>query len=195
MDFTEINMFYAAMYQAMGLLFIWSAFLLWLAMRVTSVLVERKTDNIVAKALAIVFGAAASLNFVGVTAQMSYLTLQHGFGLKMAAANGETSPTAEAFVSSLNLGDTVPEMSLMGNPVMLVVGLIATLGNGDNADEREYETGDGEGSADSAADISGGHSDIDSPADPVPASNMTIAGPTWHLPANKSFLEGVRAHG
>ena len=125
MDFTEINMFYAAMYQAMGLLFIGSAFLLWLAMRVTSVLVERKTDNIVAKALAIVFGAAASLNFVGVTAQMSYLTLQHGFGMKMAAANGETSPTAEAFVSSLNLGDTVPEMSLMGNPVMLVVGLIA----------------------------------------------------------------------
>ena len=36
---------------------------------------------------------------------------------------------------------------------------------------------------------------VDSPADPVPASNMTIAGPTGHLPANKSFLEGVRAHG
>jgi hypothetical protein len=78
---------------------------------------------------------------------------------------------------------------------VLVVGLIATRGNGDNADEREYETGDGEGSADGAADISGGHADIDSPADPVPASNMTIAGPTGHLPANKSFLEGVRAHG
>jgi hypothetical protein len=78
---------------------------------------------------------------------------------------------------------------------VLAAGLIATRGNGDNADEREYETGDGEGSADGAADISGGPADIDSPADPVPASNMTIAGPTGHLPANKSFLEGVRAHG
>jgi hypothetical protein len=78
---------------------------------------------------------------------------------------------------------------------VLAAGLVATHGNGDNADEREYETGDGEGSADGAADISGGPADIDSPADPVPASNMTIAGPTGHLPANKSFLEGVRAHG
>ena len=84
---------------------------------------------------------------------------------------------------------------LAGEAGVLAAGLIATRGNGDNADEREYETGDGEGSADGAADISGGPADIDSPADPVPASNMTIAGPIGHLPANKSFLEGVWAHG
>ena len=127
MDFTEVNMFYAGMYQAMGLLFIGSTFLLWVAMRMTSVLVERKADSIVAKILAIVFGACATLNFVGVTAQMSYVMLQHGFALKQLAANGETSPTAQVFVNSLNLGDTLPEMSLTGNPAMLVVGLIALI--------------------------------------------------------------------
>ena len=39
------NSFYADIYISMGLFFIGSAFLLWLGMRVTSVLVERNTDN------------------------------------------------------------------------------------------------------------------------------------------------------
>ena len=125
MDFTEVNMFYASMYQAMGLLFIGSSFLLWVAMRVTSVLVERNTDSIIAKVLAVVFGGAVTLNFVGVTAQMNYLLLQHGFALKQLAATGVTSTTAEAFVAGLNLGDSLPEPSLTSNPVMLIVGLIA----------------------------------------------------------------------
>ena len=41
---TASNMFYAEIYNSMGLLFIGSAFLLWLGMRVTSVLVERDTN-------------------------------------------------------------------------------------------------------------------------------------------------------
>ena len=58
MTFVETNMFYAQIYQFMGLAFIGSSFLLWVGMRVTSVLVERETDNIVAKVLAIIFGIA-----------------------------------------------------------------------------------------------------------------------------------------
>jgi len=46
MDFVEVNMFYANLGQAMGLYVISAAFLLWLGLRATSVVVERETDNI-----------------------------------------------------------------------------------------------------------------------------------------------------
>ena len=56
------NSFYADIYISMGLFFIGSAFLLWLGMRVTSVLVERNTDNPIAKGLAVLFGLAVGFN-------------------------------------------------------------------------------------------------------------------------------------
>ncbi len=124
MDFVEVNMFYANLGQAMGLYVISAAFLLWLGLRATSVVVERETDNILYKGLAVILGIDVSANFILVGSQMALTFQNHAFALKQLAANGTTSTTAEAFIARMGVGDTVPELSLTGNPVMLVIGLV-----------------------------------------------------------------------
>lgn len=124
---TASNMFYAEIYNSVGLLFIGSAFLLWLGMRVTSVLVERNTDNPIAKGLAVIFGLAVGLNFIMVGAQMALMQQRHAWTLKNYADQGiEIPQTATAFIELTGVGSALPEPSLTSNPIMLVIGLIAT---------------------------------------------------------------------
>jgi len=126
MTFTETNMFYAQIYQFMGLAFIGSSFLLWVGMRVTSVLVERETDNIVAKALAVIFGLAVSLNYVTISANLALQLENHAYSLKQFALQGMELPaTSLGFIERMGGGNSVPEFSLMGNPLQFVIGLIA----------------------------------------------------------------------
>lgn len=126
MTFVETNMFYAQIYQFMGLAFIGSSFLLWVGMRVTSVLVERETDNIVAKVLAIIFGIAVSLNYITISANLALQLESHAYSLKQLAAQGMDLPaTSLAFIERMGGGNAVPEFSLLGNPLQVVIGLIA----------------------------------------------------------------------
>ncbi len=126
MTFTEVNMFYAGVYQFMGLAFIGSSFLLWVGMRVTSVLVERETDNILAKALAVIFGLAVSLNYILISANLALQLQNHAYSLKQFAAQGMELPaTSLAFIERIGGGDAVPELSLFGNPLQVVIGLAA----------------------------------------------------------------------
>ena len=126
MTFTETNMFYAEIYQFMGLAFIGSSFLLWVGMRVTSVLVERETDNIVAKALAVIFGLAVSLNYVTISANLALQLENHAYSLKQFALQGMELPaTSLGFIERMGGCNSVPEFSLMGNPLQFVIGLIA----------------------------------------------------------------------
>ena len=121
------NSFYANVYISMGLFFIGSAFLLWLGMRVTSVLVERNTDNMIAKVLAAIFGLAVGFNFIVMSAQMALQQQRHAWSLKNYADQGiEIPQTATAFIEFMGVGSALPEPSLLANPIMLVIGLIGT---------------------------------------------------------------------
>jgi hypothetical protein len=122
---TASNMFYAEIYNSMAMLLIASAFLLWLGMRVSSVLVERNTDNVVAKALAVVFGLAVGINFIFTGVQMALIQQQHAWTLNNYAAQGMEIPqTASAFIARMGVGSELPEPSLLGNPILLVIGLV-----------------------------------------------------------------------
>ncbi len=124
-EMTATNMFYAEIYSSLGLLFIGSAFLLWLGMRVTSVLVERNTDSVIAKALAVVFGVAVGVNFIMLGAQMSLMQARHAWSLNNYAAQGAEIPeTAKAFIEQMGVGSALPEPSLVANPIMLIIGVI-----------------------------------------------------------------------
>jgi hypothetical protein len=124
---TASNMFYAEIYNSMGLLFIGSAFLLWLGMRVTSVLVERDTDNPVAKGLAVLFGLAVGANFIFIGVQMALTQQRHAWTLNNYAEQGMEIPqTATSFIEQMGVGSALPEPSLLGNPILLVIGLIGT---------------------------------------------------------------------
>lgn len=126
MSFAETNIFYAGIYQAMGLGFIASSFLLWVGMRVTSVLVERETDNLVAKALAVIFGIAVSLNYITISANFTLQLKNHAYSMKQFAANGVDLPaTSLEFIEQMGIANSVPEFSLLGNPLQLVIGLVA----------------------------------------------------------------------
>ena len=126
MTFAEVNMFYAGVYQFMGLAFIAGSFLLWVGMRVTSVLVERETDNVLAKALAVVFGIAVSLNYLTISANLTLQLQNHAYSLKQLAAQGMELPaTSLGFIERIGVGNSVPEFSLFGNPLQVVIGLVA----------------------------------------------------------------------
>ena len=126
MSFAETNMFYAGIYQFMGLAFIGSSFLLWVGMRVTSVLVERETDNLVSKVLAVVFGIAVSLNYIIISANLTLQLQNHAYSLKQFAAQGMDLPaTSLGFIERMGIGNSVPEFSLLGNPLQVVIGLVA----------------------------------------------------------------------
>ena len=119
------NSFYADIYISMGLFFIGSAFLLWLGMRVTSVLVERNTDNPIAKGLAVIFGLAVGFNFITTGAQMALMQQRHAWTLKNYADQCVEIPqTAAAFIELMGVASALPEPSLTSNPIMLVIGLI-----------------------------------------------------------------------
>ena len=126
MTFVEVNMFYAQLYQFMGLAFIGSSFLLWVGMRVTSVLVERETDNIIAKALAVIFGLAVSMNYLIISANLALQFQNHAYSLKQLGAQGFDLPaTSLAFIERMGVGSAVPEFSLLGNPLQVVIALVA----------------------------------------------------------------------
>lgn len=126
MTFAEVNMFYAGVYQFMGLAFIAGSFLLWVGMRVTSVLVERETDNVLAKALAVIFGVAVSLNYLIISANLTLQLQNHAYSLKQLAAQGMELPaTSLGFIERVGVGNSVPEFSLFGNPLQVVIGLVA----------------------------------------------------------------------
>ena len=126
MTFAEVNMFYVGIYQFIALFFIGSSFLLWVGMRVTSVLVERETDNILAKLLAVIFGLAVSFNYILISANGALQVQNHAYALKQFAAQGMELPaTSLAFIERFGGGNSVPEFSLFGNPLQVVIGLAA----------------------------------------------------------------------
>jgi hypothetical protein len=95
-------------------------------MRVTSVLVERETDNVVAKALAVIFGLSVSLNYITISANLTLQIQNHAYSLKQFAAQGMELPaTSLGFIERSGIGNSVPELSLFGNPLQVVIGLVA----------------------------------------------------------------------
>lgn len=126
MNIAEVNLYYANLYSMVALLAISSSFLLWVGMRATSVLVERETDSVIAKVLAIILGLAVSAQFIFVGMQFSFQIENHAYTLKQLGSEGaKLSPTQMAFIERIGVGDAVPEPSLFSNPITLIIGLVA----------------------------------------------------------------------
>jgi hypothetical protein len=80
----------------------------------------------VAKALAVIFGLAVSLNYVTISANLALQLENHAYSLKQFALQGMELPaTSLGFIERMGGGNSVPEFSLIGNPLQFVIGLIA----------------------------------------------------------------------
>ena len=123
---TALNNIYGSLYIMSALYFIGASFLLWVGMRITSVLTERGDVPLANKILASLFGLSVTWLFVNVASQGANFARNHAFEMKAAAESTgfELNATSQQFIETMNVS-SLPEPSIMANPVGVVIGLIA----------------------------------------------------------------------
>ena len=121
-----LNSIYGSLYIMSALYFIGASFLLWVGMRITSVLTERGDVPLANKIIASLFGFSVTWLFVNVASQGANFARNHAFEMKAAADSTgfELNATSQQFIETMNV-TSLPEPSIMANPVGVVIGLIA----------------------------------------------------------------------